>query len=172
MRYPKLNRRHFVSVGLASAIACHPNVAFAHRQKQAQSTIEWNDRSETLEVTHRLHMHDAEQALAQLGKLDRPDLSSLKARAIMALQIGEQFTLGQLDGSGIVLNILGAEINGAHIYVYQEAKLSAQPKGIIVDNQILHDIYPDQTNHVNVELSNQINSIVFLQGDKAKKVLA
>lgn len=166
-------RRTFLKTAFAAGICMSfPRSAFAHRQKQAQSTIKWNNGSKILEVSHRMHMHDAETALAVLGKLDRPDLTSLKARALLALYVEENFGVKNLNGSNLDLTILGAETEGSHVYVYQEVKLDAKPDGLLIWNRIMHDVYPDQINHVNVALSATIQSAVFAFGDKAKKVLA
>ena len=168
-----LNRRVFVrscfATGLVGALSAP---ASAHRQKKAQSTIEWNHDSSSLEITHILHRHDAEQALAAIGKLDNPDLSSLKSRAILALHIAEQFSLSDSEQNPINIEIIGAENSGQNIYVYFEAKLKASPVGLLIKNSILQDFYADQINHVNVHFGNEIKSAVFARGDKAKKVLA
>jgi len=173
MIIPSSYRRNFLRTGLALGLLSSCQIsAFAHRQKQTHSSIAWNGGNNILEITHRLHMHDAERALAVLGKINRPDLSSLKARALLALQIETQFKISDLDGDQIFIEILGAEIEGPHVYVYQEAKLSSKPDGLLILNQVLHDVYPDQMNHVNIEISDTVRTAVFASGDKAKKVLA
>jgi len=146
--------------------------AHAHRQKRAQTTIEWNARTSSLEVTHALHRHDAEKALAISGKIAKPDLTSLKSRALLAIHLHEQFRLGDVENRDIQLEIIGAENNGAHIYAYFEAKLANPPAGLIISNTILHDIYADQINHVNIDIGGSVKTAVFTRGDKPKKVLA
>ena len=167
------HRRHVLSGLLAISVTGSASmVASAHRQKKVQSTVEWNERSSSLEIIHELHRHDAEQALALLGKLKRPDLTSLKSRAVLALYVEEHFALSDIENSQLTLDIVGAEIDSARIYVYLEVNMSARPKGLMIENKIFHDVYADQINHVNVKLGGNIRSAVFQQGDKAKKVLA
>jgi hypothetical protein len=164
------SKRSFL-VGLVSC-ATFSLPAHAHRQKKAQTSIDWNQNTKSLEVTHMLHLHDAEQALAHIGKLDRPDLTSLSARATLALYASQKFKLSDLSGRELVLDIIGAEIESRHIFIYQERKFRSAPKGLMIENQLLQDAYPDQINHVNVTLSGDVRTVIFAKGDKAKKVLA
>ncbi len=125
-----------------------------------------------LEITHVLHLHDAEQALSRLGKLEQPDLTSLRARANLALYVQERFTLSHLNGDAIILKIVGAEIDGSYAYVYQDASMFGAPDGLEVENTLLQDIYLNQTNLVNITLRNELKSLTFFTGDSAKKIEA
>ena len=168
-----LNRRTFVKSVFGGAIltSLH-NRAWAHRQKQALSTIEWNTRTKTLEVTHDLHAHDAEQVLAKLGLITSPDLTGLRARARLALYVKENFRLSTLDGQAIDLTILGAETDATYAHVYMEVELEKPPTGLLITNTLLQDVFVDQTNQVNVSLTDTLRSVVFVAGDGQKKILA
>lgn len=165
-----ISRRKLLYFGLAG-LACSglPHLAHAHRQKRAISTVEWNASKNLLQVTHELHLHDAEQGLSRLGKIIKPDLSSLRARAQLALYVQQHFNISTQHGNKIALEIIGAEINASYAYIYQETKLPSVPKGLKIQNSILQDVYLDQTNLVNVILENEINSLVFVAGDKTKE---
>ena len=168
-----LNRRTFVGSVLGGAIftSLHGR-AWAHRQKQALSTIEWNARTKTLEITHDLHAHDAEQVLAKLELITSPDLTGLRARARLALYVKENFQLRTLSGQAIDLAILGAETEITYAHVYMEAELPEQPHGLIITNTLLQDVFVDQINQVNVSLSDTLRSDIFVAGDGPKKILA
>jgi len=168
-----LNRRTFFKSVLGGAIITSLHgLAWAHRQKQAMSTIEWNARTKTLEVTHDLHAHDAELVLAKLGLITFPDLTNLRARARLALYVKEHFQLSTLDGQAIDLTILGAETDATYAHVYMEAELSEPPAGLLITNTMLQDVFVDQINQVNVTLSDTLHSVVFVAGDRQKKILA
>jgi len=172
-----LNRRTFVKSVLAATLggtvitSLHSR-AWAHRQKQALSTIEWNARTKTLEVTHDLHAHDAELVLAKLGLIPSPDLTDLRARARLALYVKENFQLSTLDGQAIDLTILGAETDATYAHVYMEAELATPPSGLLITNTMLQDVFVDQINLVNVSLLDTVHSAVFITGDGQKKILA
>ncbi len=158
-------------LGMGALSLC-PNLAWAHRQKQAHSTLEWNERSQTLEVIHILHLHDAEQALSALGLMKRPDLTQLKARAKLALYVQEKFTLATLAGEAIKLDIIGAETRSGRVYIYFETGPRARPEGLLIGHNLLHDVYPDQVNRINVTLGGELQSLSFGAGERPKKVLA
>lgn len=173
MQTKTLQRRSILAAALAGA-ACLavPMPALAHRKKRAITTIEWNANTNLLEVTHVLHLHDAEQALARLGQLKSPDLTPLRSRAQLALYAQKQFSISQLNGDIIDLNIVGAEIQSGQAYIYLEAPLKSVPKGLLIKNSLLQDMYLEQTNLVNVLLGTEVRSLTFFTGDLEKKVLA
>lgn len=177
MCFPRFNpmsgfgRRTLLMAALSgAAIALLPLRAFAHRQKKIITDVEWNSSTNLLEITHILHLHDAEQALSRLGKLSQPDLTPLRARAQLALYAQDHFKLFDHDGNPIPLTIVGAEIVSGHAYVYQEVALSEVPQELLVDNTLLLDVYLDQTNLVNVTLGGALQSLVFTAGDRAKRI--
>ena len=151
--------------------AALPTYAFAHKQKTTLSTVEWNARDSMLYIIHSYHLHDAESALAATGIIDKPDLTSLRARAQLALYTQDKFTLFAA-GKDIVLDILGAETEGRTVYVYQEAKMDKAPSELIVSASMLREIIPGQLNNVDVTLGDDIRSVQFKDGDGPKKVLA
>ncbi|PHR93185.1 MAG: hypothetical protein COA69_04330 [Robiginitomaculum sp.] len=164
-------RRTLLTAALfGAAVAVLPVQAFAHRQKKVITTVEWNANTNLLEITHILHLHDAEQALSRLGKLSQPDLTSLRARAQLALYAQDHFKLFDFNKNPIALTIVGAEIMSGHAYVYQEVALSEVPQELLVENTLLLDIYRDQTNLVNVTLGGELKSLVFMAGDRAKRI--
>ena len=165
-------RTFFLASTALAGFSCLQIPVLAHRQKQVVSTILWNDRTSSLEVTHTLHVQDATLALIALGKIETPDLAPLKARALLALYVDKHFRLSSLDQKVLGLEVIGAEIEGHQVYVYQEARMKTAPGGLVVDNRILLETYPGQINRVNIDLSGTIRTLLFVLGDKAKKVLA
>ena len=167
-----LTRRKICQIMSGAALgAALPTYAFAHKQKTTLSTVEWNARDGMLYVIHSYHLHDAESALAARGVIKKPDLTSLRARAQLALYTQDKFTLFA-DGKDIELEILGAETEGRTVYVYQEAKLDRAPTELIVSASMLREIIPGQLNNVDVMLREDIRSVQFKEGDGPKKVLA
>ena len=160
---------HIMS-GAASGAAL-PTYAFAHKQKTTLSTVEWNEDDGMLYVIHSYHLHDAESALAAKGIINKPDLTSLRARARLALYTQDKFFLFA-NGQDIELEILGAETEGRTVYVYQESRLDKAPMELIVSASMLREIIPGQLNNVDVTLTQTLRSVQFKDGDGPKKVLA
>ena len=167
-----LTRRKTLHIMSGAALgAALPTYAFAHKQKTTLSTVEWNEDDGMLYVIHSYHLHDAESALAAKGIISKPDLTSLRARARLALYTQDKFSLFA-NGQDIELEILGAETEGRTIYVYQEARLDKAPMELIVSASMLREIIPGQLNNVDVTLTQTLRSVQFKDGDGPKKVLA
>lgn len=94
-------------------------------------------------------------------------LDSLVGRAKLALYVEQRFTVAALSEDGVgaplVLELIGAELNGQFVLVYQEFS-GEMPAKIAVRDDILRDIFPEQVNHVNIATGSEIRSLVF-QGD-------
>ena len=165
-----MTRRQILALLGAGAISTLPLPVLAHRQKTTLSKIDWNAANKALYITHSYHMHDAETALAAKGIINKPDLTSLRARAQLALYTQEKFKLFMSD-TEIELEILGAEFEARTVYVYQQAFLNEKPTELSVLAEMLRDIIPGQINHVDSWLSAPVTSIKFKDGDGPKKLV-
>ena len=167
---PLTTRRQILALMGTGVISALPLPALAHRQRTTLSKIDWNAADKALYITHSYHMHDAETALAARGIINKPDLTSLRARAQLALYTQEQFKLS-MSGTEIELEILGAEFEARTVYVYQQAFLDEKPAELLVSAAMLRDIIPGQINHVDSWLSESVNSIEFKESDGPKKLV-
>lgn len=158
------------SVLIASA-ACLAPQALADRQRLSLTEVTYNAQTQTVDVTHRLHLHDAQMALVREGLLDSPDLTSIRAQAQLAVYVSGQFDL--IDGEdALALETLGAEQDGNYIYVFQQAAKDASPNSLQIESKILQSVFADQVNHVNVRLTDAVQTFIFTQGDAPKSVSA
>jgi len=82
----------------------------------------------------------------------------------------ENFKLSTLGGDPIVLEVLGAEIEGRDVYVYQQAALKAPPDGLIVSCNLMRSFIPDQINHVDMKIGGETKSLAFRGTDGPKEV--
>ncbi len=146
--------------------------AFAHRAHSALTTIEWNDRRSILEVTHRLHAHDAEVALADVMGVDRPTLDDLETLARLALYVEPRFALSDANGAEIVLELLGAEAEGLTAFIYQEARLEAAPEILRIRCDFMRDVFSNQTNQVNWRIGEEVRTARFSADDDVHELSA
>ncbi len=161
--------RRLVITGGCALIAAP--AAFAHRSQSVLTIIGWNATTSKLEVTHRMHAHDAEVGLSKsTGETAAPqlDISQVRNQAKLMLYIEKHFSL-QGPAGKIVLAPLGAELESEAILVYQEAKLPGPPAELMIDNQILRDVFDQQTNLVNVKLADRTRTLIFTGKDGAKQ---
>ena len=150
-----------------AAMLCIASLSFADRQPGSLSTIKINPSSVNVEIIHRLHNHDAELGIiAALG--DRTlTLDRLTGQAQLALYVEERFLVAETDGENIgaplELQLIGAEVDGEFVLVYQEFT-DELPERFALRNDILRDVFPEQINHVNIAVSGEVDSLIF-QGD-------
>lgn len=154
---------------LVAAAACFAPLSMADRQRLTLTEVTYNAQTQTVDITHRLHLHDAQQALVREGLLDTPSLVSMRAQAQLALYVSGQFDL--VDGESVLLlETLGAEQDGNYIYIFQQAMKNAAPSDLKVESKILQSVFADQVNHVNVRLTDAVQTLIFTQGDAPKSV--
>jgi len=137
--------------------------SFAHRTPGSLTTIRWNEASGRTEIVHRLHTHDAELGVG--SSLDIPDLSveEIEGRAHIALYVEEHFQI-KSNGVEFQLELVGAELSGNYILVYQESP-GRLAQNILIRDDILREAFPAQLNQVNIEDGDTVHSLVFTQDD-------
>lgn len=145
-----------LSLGAAAPVAAHD----APRVETEVKYIPTGD----VEVVHVLQLSAAQRLLYRGGIIETNDLSGLRARAQSALYASERFDL-MADGVPVPLEILGAEIGGGHLYIYQTGQLTELPETWSARNAILRDLSPRFDNVINVPTENGIRSIVFSGSD-------
>lgn len=143
--------------------------AFAHRMPGSLSTIKTNPASGTIEIIHRLHNHDAEQGIVTVLGDRSITLEQLVGRAHLALYVEERFIIAAIVdgkiGAPLELELIGAELDGEYVLVYQELK-GALPAEIAVRNDILRDVFPEQVNQVNIATAGEVRSLTFQEKDQ------
>jgi len=161
----RFTRRLAVAGGLALALA---PPALAHRSQSVLTTVTWNPTTSRLEVTHRMHAHDAEVGLALSTGVETIDIRQANNQAQLMHYVEKHFSLS--DGSApIALSPLGAEIQSEAILLYREAKRAAPPAELVIEDQILCDVFDGQTNLVNVKLAQRTRTLIFIAKDGPKR---
>lgn len=142
-------RSFWVLLSFTVLLFCAP--LQAHQMKTAITKLLFNDRSGQLEVMHRFYLHDAEHAVKQLQGKAADIHKEAAAREQFAAYVATHFQL-TLNGEPLQLKLIGNELDGRHIWVYQEIAL---PKAALKSLQVRHDalmsIWPSQINVVNLE---------------------
>lgn len=133
--------------------------ALAHRSPGALTTIAWNATSGQTEIVHRLHSHDAELGIGAV--LGLPDLSLLdmEARAQAALYVEGRFAIADASGE-LKLTLVGAELEGAYLLVYQEYRPRLAGR-IRVRSDMLREVFDTQVNLVNIEDNGAVHTLTF-----------
>ncbi len=147
--------------------------ASAHRAPFTLSSVEWNADTGALEVIHRLHTHHALEAVwAAFDDVGPAALDTPASQARLGLYVETGFVLRDAAGEAIALDFVGVEVKGDHVFVYQEAPLAAPPRALSVRSTLMHELFEDQRNQVNVAMWGAAQTLVFRVGDDAKVVAA
>ena len=153
---------------LLAALVAIP--ALAHQQKVTISTLAHNPRSGMLEVVHSIPLHDAEHALRAQG-IRAPDIiNDLESRRAFARYVAARFSVEAGDAP-VALTLLGTEIEGGRLIVYQEAKSPGRGSELLVRSQILSDVWARQENRVNLGTGTQVDTLIFANGDPARRAI-
>lgn len=141
--------------------------AAAHQQKITLSSVAHNESTGLLEVIHRVPLHDAEHALEVQG-VRAPDIvNDLDSRRAVARYVASRFSVAH-KGKPIAFTLLGTEIEGGRLVVYQEAPSPGAGVELTIRSQILTDVWARQENRVNLGYGTQVDTLVFANGDRAK----
>jgi len=158
-----LNRRSFCLTAVCAVSVALSSPSLAHEAARVETEVKLNADA-TLDVTHVLQLSAAQRLLFKAGIIDKNDMTGLKSRAQAALYASERFELNG-DAERIELNILGAEVRGGHLYIYQTGVLTSVPKNWSARNSILRDLSPRFDNMVNVPTEDGIQTLVFRGSD-------
>jgi len=152
----------FVTVFLlAVASYVSTNIAFAHQQKAAETTVMFNKRSGNLEVMHRFYLHDTEHAVQSLFDKNADILDLDKTQKQFANYVASQFLVRTLADESLPLTSVGYEVGGKFFWVYQETEIPNKLEGVKLFNGALRELWPTQINMVNIEGKGQVRTLYF-----------
>lgn len=161
-------------IGLALVsflLACtFPSGASAHQQKTAVTRILFNPNTGNIEVMHRFFVHDAEHAASLIFGERQALMESAESRQLFSTYVINGFAVEAHyeDGSSeeLELSLLGSEIDGQFLWVYQEIPQTKKVVAMTIVNLALRDVWSDQSNLVNVERAGSVYSLTFDGSDE------
>jgi len=131
------------------ALLCFP--AYAHNYHHSITAVEYNERTQSLELVHTLVAHDLEAALIRnQGKA--LDLGQADIEPILQRYVDEHILLKTMDGSKQTIAWVGYEIEAQQVRIFQEIKdFTQQPFNL--SNTLLFDLHKNQRNTVNINMA-------------------
>lgn len=167
--------RHWCNIApILSGVVCllMASSSFSHEQKTAVTRILFNPASENIEVMHRFLVHDAEHAAAKVFGVGQNLLESADSRELFSSYVINRFSIEAELSTGeaieIDLDYVGAEVEGQFLWVYQETSTIDSIASFTMVNMALRDVWPDQSNLVNVEREGEVYSVLFDAGAEVK----
>ncbi len=162
----------------AALLIVFSNPSYAHQQKTAVTRLLFNPNTGSLEIIHRLFLHDAEHAASVVFGTKQDIIESADSRALFGSYVVNRFAVA-IDDSASLQELtplyLGEEIDGQYLWVYQEvpgfaARHIGKALKLRIINSVLRDVWPDQSNLLNVERGGNIESITFAMGADSLQV--
>ncbi|NOX49654.1 MAG: hypothetical protein GXP16_03850 [Gammaproteobacteria bacterium] len=129
--------------------------ALPHTMQFTTTQIRWQVNTRRWEIYHALHLDDAFELLARLG--DPYGKLEVETQAKVLRYVEEKFALS-LDGQILSLDPVGTQIEGDFLWIYQEYAMKKLPKKIDVRCQLLHELYPNQQNQINLVVGEEVKS--------------
>ncbi|MFM7709159.1 MAG: DUF6702 family protein [Gammaproteobacteria bacterium] len=120
----------------------------AHRAHVSLTRVLANPRTGTWEFQHSIHTHDTITALTAWLPGEEPNPASDRARARVALEVERRISWTGPDGRTLAPIMVGAELAGDDIVVYQELPAPRVSGAYSVTCELLHGIFADQRNVV------------------------
>ncbi len=146
----------------------------AHQQKTAVTRVLFNANTGNIEVMHRFFVHDAEHAASQIFGERLTLMESAESRQLFASYVINRFsmeaTFADGDSETLDLEYVGEEIDGQFMWVYQEIPNVQEISAFTIVNLTLRDVWPDQSNLVNIERDGEVYSLTFDGGDEMLRV--
>lgn len=139
----------------------------AHQQKESITRVLFNERTGNIEVMHRFLIHDAEHASKALFGKSSDLLGDKDDRDRFESYVHGQFTLADQNDDLVALKPVGNELDGEFLWVYAEAPIPKDLTSVTLSHQALRDVWPEQSNLVNVERKGHIQSATFGRGSGA-----
>ena len=141
------------------------STVWAHQKKTAITTILFNERTGNIEIMHRFLIHDAEHAVKQIRGDSFGEqaniIASENTRQAFSQYVSERFSILDHNGELLELTLLGSEIDGGSIWVYQETPIPADLQSMSIRQNALRDIWREQVNRVNIERNKTTKTLIF-----------
>lgn len=155
-------RRNVLAIAVGGLVAT-AMPAIAHKLQYSTTDLLWRPSTGLLEIEHAIHLDDAMTLLAHLG--DPQGELPLEVQAKLLLYVEENFSLTVAD-KVLELEPIGAKIEGDYLWIYQELQLPSLPKAIQVSLSLMQELFPRQTNQVNLRVGDTVRTLHFHRDQK------
>lgn len=144
---------------LAVALCAAASAAYAHRLHAGLTDISVNETTGELEVVHRLFTHDLYPAIG-FNAIDDTELYETREGLLrLGAYAAARFSL-RVEGEGPVpLRFVGAEPDGEFTFFYFVGEAPEPGSAVIIDNRLLVDFLPSQSNLTNVRQGEDVQSL-------------
>ncbi len=134
----------------------------AHPFHVSVCDVEYNEKTQSLEISQRIFLDDLEEALRKKSGWTTLDVvnPSDKKRfdELMKGFVIDNLTIA-VNNKEVTLNYLGHELESDAIWCYLEVKGINKLETISVENRVLIGAFPDQVNLIHIKKDGNIKSL-------------
>lgn len=155
--------KHLAAVLFCAAVLtlAAAGLVSAHRLNEALTTIDVNPRTGGLEVIHEVFMHDLEEAFIRRHGRSLIVTSDKTDVGLAIALVTEAFRVAGADGQPVPLTLIGAERHLDRLIIYREAASPPPLAQMMIEDGILMDAFPAQTNRVHVRNGDRVYTLIF-----------
>jgi hypothetical protein len=142
----------------------------AHRYHTSLTRMDYNEKEKLVEISIQLFTHDLVPVLEQKAK-KRVDLEKTPEVDKLILDyLNENFVLKNKNGEPLSLKWVGKELEVDAVWVYVESPSPESLSGANLQNTVLFESFPEQTNLVIARFDGKKADLLFKVGDKFKEI--
>ncbi|MBL8645559.1 MAG: hypothetical protein JNK21_16625 [Rhodospirillaceae bacterium] len=142
----------------------------AHGFHASFSVLEFNPRTQSLEIIHRIFIQDLELALSEKSKTPVTLNEDAATERTVRDYLAQRFVIATGDGAKLSPEWVGMKMQVDTLFVYMELKDAGALNTLTVKDGILTESHPGQVNTVNVTLKGRTQTLIFSSTDDAQTV--
>jgi hypothetical protein len=172
LQHYALNTQHYTLSTMHSALCTqHYALNIIHDFHTSIAEVNYNEKSQSLEVSLRVFTDDFELALGKANAIKEFRLDNSKTHNdLIKKYLETNFYFADAKNQKLIPNFIGKELEGDVTWLYFEFPLKKSLKGFQIKNAVLTEIYEDQSNLVNIFYKKQKRTHLFKRGDVNQKL--
>lgn len=146
--------------------------AQAHDYHASITDVEYNPKTQNLEVALRVFTDDLENALSQRakGKVSYSSQSE-KVKQYLSDYLNAKLSFELVDGKPLKQRVIGSEEETDAVWIYIEVPVQkAALSQLYVKNAVFTELFNDQMNVVNINYKGKTSSVLLQKYEVEKKV--
>ncbi|GAB3828524.1 hypothetical protein GCM10028895_42170 [Pontibacter rugosus] len=146
--------------------------AAAHDYHASIADVQFNPRTQSLEVAVKVFMDDLEDALSRRSKTNVVySHTSEQVKKHLSDYLSTNLVFEVEQGKPLKHKFVGSEADADVVWIYLEIPVNkAILPQLYVKNAILTDLFSDQMNIVNINYKGKTESVLLQRGETTKKV--
>lgn len=146
----------------ATPFTVHPLPFAAHDFHTSLTEMRYNAKSKTFEISLRVFTDDLQKVLSVMNQNKKFVLENNdKNDPFVEAYVKKHFVVTNPKNQKLNINFIGKEKEGDATWIYLEMPVNESINGSKIQNNVLIDMFEDQTNILNIFVQNQKKSYLY-----------